>query len=83
MSDTAGRGREIVSDRILNGMGSLADQLVGAVKGADGFVRGSPWQAVGAVALAGVAAGILVTRGVRRARNGALTHDSISEVTGG
>jgi ElaB/YqjD/DUF883 family membrane-anchored ribosome-binding protein len=46
----------------------LADQLTAAAKSAAGYVRSSPWQAAGAVALAGIAAGLLVSRGASRSR---------------
>ncbi|HWJ34135.1 MAG TPA: hypothetical protein VNR70_02655 [Steroidobacteraceae bacterium] len=86
-----------VGNRVSDAVSSLADQLVDGVQGwtsrarsaaktTDGFVRSSPWQAVGAIALAGVAAGILVSRGVRRARRRGQSDpngESTSEVLGG
>jgi ElaB/YqjD/DUF883 family membrane-anchored ribosome-binding protein len=63
----------------------VADQLTAAAKFAAGYVRSSPWQAAGAVALAGIAAGILMARGARRSRRRhAVTGDASSpEVVGG
>lgn len=57
-----------------------------AAKSTDGFVRSSPWRAVGAIALAGMAAGMLVSLSVQRARRrGRLQDaaDSGSETQGG
>jgi ElaB/YqjD/DUF883 family membrane-anchored ribosome-binding protein len=86
-----------VGSRVSNAAGSLADHLVSGVQGwtskaksaaeaTDGFVRSRPWPAVGAVALAGIAAGILLSRSARRARKRAATNgnvESTSEVLGG
>ena len=49
-------------------MSSIAAQLAGAAKSTDGLVRANPWRAVGAVALAGLAAGLVTTVGARRLR---------------
>jgi hypothetical protein len=46
----------------------VADQLTAAAKSAAGYIRSSPWQAAGAVALVAIAAGILVSRAARRSR---------------
>jgi hypothetical protein len=66
-----------------------ASKARNAAETADGFVRSNPWQAAGAVAAAGVAAGILLSsaraklgRARRRATDGA-NRDSPSEVSGG
>jgi hypothetical protein len=86
-----------VGSKVSSAVSSLADQLVHGVEGwttkarsaaksTDGFVRSSPWQAVGVIALAGVAAGMLVSRSVRRARRRAATTantEGSSEVLGG
>jgi len=73
-----------VSSRVSNAVGSLADQLVSGLQTTEGFVRSSPWRAAGAIAVAGVAAGILVSRSARRARMHADANtDSTSEVLGG
>jgi ElaB/YqjD/DUF883 family membrane-anchored ribosome-binding protein len=85
-----------VGSRVSNVVGSLADHLVSGVQGwsskarsaaetTDGFVRSSPWRAAGAIAVAGLAAGILVSRSARRARRRAADAniDSTSEVLGG
>jgi hypothetical protein len=64
----------------------VAEQLAAAVKAAAGYVRSSPWQAAGALAVAGIAAGILVARGARRSRRRnapADAHNSSPEVAGG
>jgi ElaB/YqjD/DUF883 family membrane-anchored ribosome-binding protein len=70
-----------VGGRVSNVVGSLADQFV---SGTNGFVRSSPWRAAGAVAVAGIAAGILVSRSRarRRATDEANSAPS-SEVLGG
>lgn len=86
-----------VSSKVSSAVSSLADQLVhgvedwttkarNAAKSTDGFVRSSPWQAIGVIALAGVAAGMLVSRSARRARMRAANTpnaESTSEVLGG
>jgi len=85
-----------VGGRVSSAVGSLADELVRGLQGwtararsaaqsTDGFVRSSPWRAAGAIAVAGVAAGILVSRSTRRARRPAAEDaNSIpSEVLGG
>jgi len=49
-----------------DGLGSLgeeaAEQARIAVRAADDYVRGNPWQAVGVAALAGIALGLLISR---------------------
>jgi len=57
----------------------LTGQIAGAVKSADGYVRSNPWVAAGAVAVAAVAAGVLLSRGPRRR----IADDGASEVAGG
>jgi hypothetical protein len=67
-------------------MSDMVQQLVGAARGADRFVRSSPWRAVGTMALAGLAAGILVSYGakLRLRRASAASHrDADPEVAGG
>lgn len=76
------RARDVGS-RVSNAVGSLARS---AAETTDGFVRSSPWRAAGAIAVAGVAAGILVSRSARRARRRAAddaNNNSTSEVLGG
>jgi ElaB/YqjD/DUF883 family membrane-anchored ribosome-binding protein len=85
-----------VGNQVSSAMSSIAGQLAdgvqrwtskakSAAKTTDGFVRSSPWQAVGAIALAGVAAGILMSRSARRARQRAprTDRDSPAENSGG
>jgi ElaB/YqjD/DUF883 family membrane-anchored ribosome-binding protein len=69
-------------DRVSDAVGLVTDQLRGAAKSADGFVRSSPWRAVGALALAGLAAGMLMSLGRRRRRNADATEDVDPEVGG-
>jgi hypothetical protein len=76
-------------------MNDMVQQLRGAARGTDRFVRSSPWRAVGTVALAGLAAGILVSQSAewrRRFAAGRLhagrlpaggNHSADSEVAGG
>jgi F0F1-type ATP synthase assembly protein I len=67
-------------------MNDMVQQLVGAARGTDRFVRTSPWRAVGTMALAGLAAGFLVTQGTRwHQRRSAVGRNSRadSEVAGG
>jgi ElaB/YqjD/DUF883 family membrane-anchored ribosome-binding protein len=73
----------VVRDRISNVVDLFTDRLAGAAKSTDGFVRSNPWQAVGSIALVGLAAGLLVARGARRMRKPASLAGSPSEVTGG
>lgn len=64
----------------------VSKALTTYARGADSLVRARPWQAVGVVALAGLAAGILVslgTRGVRRRGRSATTTDIGAETEGG
>ncbi len=67
-------------------MNDMVQQLMGAARGTDRLVRSSPWRAVGTVALAGLAAGILVSQGAqwrrRRSASGA-DQRADSEVAGG
>jgi ElaB/YqjD/DUF883 family membrane-anchored ribosome-binding protein len=72
-----------VGRRVSNVVSSLADQLVGRAKTTDGFVRSRPWQMAGAIALAGVAAGMLVSRRARRRAEKNANLESTSEVSGG
>jgi ElaB/YqjD/DUF883 family membrane-anchored ribosome-binding protein len=57
----------------------LADQVSSAVQSADGYVRSNPWAAMGAAALAAIAAGILLSRRSRYGR----VDGGASEVSGG
>jgi ElaB/YqjD/DUF883 family membrane-anchored ribosome-binding protein len=86
-----------VSDRlskVLNSFtGQVSDSLQewrvkarAAAKSTDGYVRSRPWQAVGAIALAGVAAGVLYAVTVRQARRRGRMQDATdatSEPLGG
>jgi ElaB/YqjD/DUF883 family membrane-anchored ribosome-binding protein len=72
-----------VGKRVSDAVSSFADQLAGSLKTTDGFVRSRPWQTAGAIALAGVAAGMLVSRRVRRRAAKNDNHDFTSEVSGG
>jgi len=66
-------------DRASNVARLLADQVSSAVQSADGYVRSNPWAAMGAAALAAIAAGILLSR-----RSGSGRFDGgTSEVSGG
>ena len=47
-------------------MNDMVQQLVVAARGTDRFVRSSPWRAVGTLALAGFAAGILASKDTQR-----------------
>jgi F0F1-type ATP synthase assembly protein I len=67
-------------------MNDMVQQLVGAARGTDRFVRSSPWRAVGTMALAGLAAGLLVAQGTqwRQRRSAAARNNRAdSEVAGG
>jgi hypothetical protein len=91
-------GARDVGDQVSKTFSSMLDRLASevqnwtskartAAKTTDGFVRSSPWQTAGAVALAGLAAGVLVSRSrARRAAHAnadaAATH-AASEMSGG
>ena len=90
-----GRAGDIV-DQVAKTVGAMADQLTESVQGwssraqvaarnTDGFVRSSPWQAVGVIALAGLATGLLVSYGARGRRRKAARdrYDSYDESSGG
>ena len=49
-------------ERLSAGLHSVTEQGRQAASAADGFVRESPWQAVGVAALAGLAVGFLIAR---------------------
>lgn len=49
-------------DSLAQGSDTLRRQAQRAISGADGYVRESPWAAVGLAALVGAVVGILVTR---------------------
>jgi hypothetical protein len=76
-------------DRMSNVVSLFADQLTGAAKTTERYVRSNPWQAAGALAVVGLAAGLLLMRGTRRSRSGkadlsgAASEVSGSEVSGG
>jgi ElaB/YqjD/DUF883 family membrane-anchored ribosome-binding protein len=69
------RAGEII-DQVAKTVSSMADHLTDSVqswsskaravaRNTDGFVRSSPWQAVGIIALAGLATGLLVSYAAR------------------
>jgi len=71
-------------ERMSNVVDLFTDQLAGAAKTTERYVRSKPWQAVAAITLASLAAGAVVTRNVRRARRRrADTAAAASEVSGG
>lgn len=78
-----------VGDRVSSAVNSVADRVLGAAKDTTGYVRSNPWQAAGAIALAGVAAGVAGVLVSRRARarkahtSRDTNRDSTSEVSGG
>jgi ElaB/YqjD/DUF883 family membrane-anchored ribosome-binding protein len=75
-----------IAGRLADGVQDWSSKARSAAKSTNGFVRSSPWQAVGAVALVSVAAGILVSRSARRVRQRAVrdaSRDSVSEISGG
>jgi ElaB/YqjD/DUF883 family membrane-anchored ribosome-binding protein len=53
---------ESAKDTLTDGAEALRRQAQKAVSGADGYVRESPWAAVGLAALVGAVVGILVAR---------------------
>jgi hypothetical protein len=62
----------------------FADQLSGTAKSTERYVRSNPWQAAGALAVVGLAAGLALTRGARRfRRRRADLSGAASEVSGG
>ena len=65
-----------------NVVGLFADQLSGAAKSTERYVRSNPWQAAGALAVVGLAAGLALARGTRRFRRRAPSGE-VSEVSGG
>jgi len=86
-TDRVSAVRDAVGSRagqLVDGVRSWTSKARSAAKSTDGFVRSSPWQAAGAVALAGLAAGILVSRSARRARQRVSDPNlATSEVSGG
>jgi hypothetical protein len=83
-TDAAENLTATLANHAANATHVIADQLTAAAKSAAGFVKSSPWQAAGAVALVGLAAGMLVSRGARsRRRVRAEKFDSSPEVVGG
>jgi hypothetical protein len=62
----------------------FADQLTGAAKSTERYVRSNPWQAAGALAVVGLAAGLALIRGARRFRHRRTNASgAASEVSGG
>jgi len=62
----------------------FADQLTGAAKSTERYVRSNPWQSAGALAVVGLAAGLALMRGTRRSRRRkADLSGAASEVSGG
>jgi len=62
----------------------FADQLTGAAKSTERYVRSKPWRAAGALAVVGLAAGLALARGARRFwRRRADPSVATSEVSGG
>jgi len=62
----------------------FADQLTGAAKSTERYVRSNPWQTAGALVVVGVAAGLALVRGTRRfRRRRADLSGAVSEVSGG
>ena len=83
-TDAAKNLTATLANHAANATQVVADQLTAAAKAAAGYVRSSPWQAAGALALVGLAAGMLVSRGARSRRRGrAGKLDSIPEAVGG
>jgi ElaB/YqjD/DUF883 family membrane-anchored ribosome-binding protein len=74
-----------LGERLSDVIGLLTDYVTDATKAADDIVRSSPWRAIGAVALAGIAVGILVARNSRRADPSLWERgrERLSEVSGG
>jgi ElaB/YqjD/DUF883 family membrane-anchored ribosome-binding protein len=71
-------------DRMSNVVSLFADQLTGAAKSTERYVRSNPWQAAGALAIVGLAVGLVLTRGTRRfRRRGPDFSGAASEVSGG
>jgi hypothetical protein len=83
-ADEAGRqlsgALNSVAVELADGLRNWTGKAKTLARATDGFVRSSPWRAAAAVALAGVAAGVLVSRGVRRARSRAAPADDASDV---
>jgi glycine zipper-containing protein DUF883 len=61
----------------------FADQLTGAAKNTERYVRSNPWQAAGALVVVGLAAGVALTRGARRFLRHRADAGAASEVSGG
>ena len=72
-------------DRISALAGLLSSRVADATQAADDMIRASPWRAVAAVALAGIAAGFLVSRRAPRADLDSTGRGRkiLSELTGG
>ncbi len=67
-----------------NVVSMFTDQLTGAAKSTERYVRSNPWQAAGALAVMGLAAGLALVRGTRRIRRRrADLSGAASEVSGG
>lgn len=62
----------------------FADQLTGAAKSTERYVRSNPWQAASALAVVGLATGFALMRGTRRFQSRRADLSGIaSEVSGG
>ena len=85
-----------VADRVSNALNAFSTQVADSVqewrakagtaaRATDGLVRSNPWQTVGAVALAAVAAGVLVSLSAQRARRARAQdlYDATAETQGG
>jgi ElaB/YqjD/DUF883 family membrane-anchored ribosome-binding protein len=79
-----------IAGQVADGVQNWTSKAKTAARTTDGAVRSSPWQVAGAVALVGLAAGILVSRSARRARRAAheasadsASANSSSELSGG
>jgi hypothetical protein len=70
-------------------VGLFADQLTGAAKSTERYVRSNPWQAAGALAVVGLATGLALSHRTRRLltrpfqRRRADLSGAASEVMGG
>ena len=87
---TLGRLKDIrVSDlrtQVSDVAGTAAAQVADATRQAGRYVRSNPWQSAGLLALAGLAAGFLLTNGSRRSRRAvgsAANGGPDTETTGG
>lgn len=85
-----------MADKVLRALGGITTTMVedwqdwgdkarAATDATNDYVRNNPWQAIGAAALIGVATGMMVSTGNRRARHviSANTDDLAPSVIGG